>query len=173
MERTIIIYGSDTDTTYSNYRLIKTEHVEALSGVESKTINVLDVFTQEEIVGENIEYINGELSNAVHTRRKFEIICDKFVYSTVTNDAYYDKMSVQDLYNLQFVLRKKYLWADFSDYENKSGASIYSGGSGSALLIPIVQTERKMGKDNKIGVRTCDFTFRHRWNNDLTLGVQI
>lgn len=166
MARTITLYGADTDTVYTRYKAINKTHVQAISEVETIQVRIIDAERTVELNGDNIEYLDGELSNNTSGRRQFAITCEPFTYSSNS----YGGMNTLHLSDLQRVLRKKYLWVTFYDYEFKSGIVIFSDSS--SWVIPVVVTDTKSGKDNEKGVRTFDFTLTHRWNNDLQLTIR-
>jgi len=163
MSRTITIFGSDNDFTYSNYSTIKEAHFIFTEGEESLTIKVLDVEETEDLTGENTEYIDGELSNNNEGRRQWDITCEPFSYSTDSGDL----MTLEDLYFLRRLLKKKYLWANFQHYETESESSWAA--TAPNVIVPVVLSSTKAEKNNEKGLRYFNFTLKHRWSNDIML----
>lgn len=170
--RKMTLYGCNTDTTYSNYRQIKTSHVAALSGIESLEFNILDNLPQREFIGDNTEYLDGELGNNTQYRRKWDIELQPAVYAgdfAITNG-----MNTTDtLRNLDVLLSKKYLWVTFEDYETEHETTAHDTSQGLDRLLPVVHLGTKISANRAKGTRTCSLTVRHRWANDYTLSTVV
>lgn len=170
--RKMTLYGCNNDTAYSNYRQIKTSYVAALSGVESLTFNILDTLQQREFIGDNVEFLDGELGNNTQYRRKWDIELQPAVYADIFGAAT-DLNTASTISSLDLLLSKKYLWVTFDDYETGHEYAAYDISQSSDRLLPVVHLGTKISANRAKGTRTCSFTVRHRWANDYTLTTVV